>query len=717
MVNNNKLSKLKPHGRVDETVIDRLAEIWPEPREQLHFGGWKATYQLVEKLKLDKANRILDICCGEGGTACWLAKKYGRRVSGVDILNNAIEVARSKAKNLGVSDLVDFVCSDIFELPYPDSTFDVIYGQDPDGLAHKDRKLIFKELERVLKPHGRFAFQLWIPFLSVPDKKIKYFESITAKVGFPEMGRLSVNEFVEDLKEAGFTNIIIEDLSNLYEEHLRKMEDIFKQKLKSPDKWHNMLLKLIDDGYKIGVRIIAKVKKDLKDQIYRKELPKAEDLYFYGTGIYSPDYIFDFNTIAEEKKFRNLIFDYLNENFPKYNWNIKGEGVLASGTVDNYSPPKVGCFLSVNINQALLSKKFNIRINDKKYLDCHIDDAFIDIYHFNCAILHFILYIPNESWQDKEVLKRVRFFVQKHQHPIEEFGIDMESIFAPIITELNSIFTKVVKEIKPPVLKTPFLDFTQLSEEVPTKLFWTHSTIVAAMLEGFDPNTNHFQEILLNVNPKGIYNYSILPNIFAYVESGDSLICIPNVPDIRNRSPKVIIKEDWISWIAIQHYTWKTVWELDRGFYILLNVVTSHLKHKRAEQYRDVYAVNALINHIYLVLDTHKPRNVTSTYYSMDFIEKIRDAWRTDNILEAAISKMETLRDLISQLDEIENARRSKRLELFLTLLGVFTLGSLVLDFLGAMSFSDQVPYWISLFLGISIPFGFSLIAYKLLKD
>lgn len=713
----NVRSIKKPHGRKDDAVIERLAEVWPEPREQLHFGGWEATYQLVDKLSLDKAERVLDICCGEGGTAAWLGKEYGRRVSGIDILESAIKVANEHISKMDLTDLVDFKVADIFEIPYPDSTFDVIIGQDADGLAHKDRKMIFQELGRLLRPHGHVGFQLWIPGPNVPKERVKHFENVTAEVGSPEMSRLSVHEFVEDLKEAGFTNIIIENLSTLYRNHLLKMIENFKKKLKSPDKWHNMLMELMDDGYDFGVRIIAKVNKHKIYKNYSDNLPKADELYFYGTGIYSPNFIFDFDTIAQEKEYREKILIYLRKNYPKFDWSAEGEGLLASGAVDNYSPPKVGSFLSVNLTKTIESKRFNLRINDEKYIDCWIDSIRIDIYRFNCAIIHFMAYIPEEAWKDKEVIERVRFFIQRHKHPLNEFGIDIESVFAVTISELNEVFNQVILNVKPPVLKTPFLDFTQLSEEIKTEIFWTHCTIVAVMPKGFDVNSNHFQDTLLNINPKGVYNYSITPNVFAYVESGDSLICLHNVPDIRNRAPKIIANEDWIPWIAIHNYTWKTVWELDRGFYILLNVVTSHLKFKRTEKYRDVYAVNALINHINLVLDTHKSRNLTSTYYSMHFIEQISDAWRTGEILQGAKSKMETLRDLIGQLDEIEGARRSRRVELFLTFLGVFALGSLVLDFIGATKLGEVFPDWITLLLGFGIPFCFSVAAYRLLKE
>lgn len=712
-----KKRQSKIQAKKDETVIERLAEFWPEPREQLHFGGWKATYDLVDRIGLDKAERLLDICCGEGGTANWLSEKYQKKVSGVDILESAIEVANKRAKEKGVEDYVDFKVADIFNLPYSDSTFDIVYGQDADALAHRERKLIFQEIARVLKPQGLVGFQLWIPCPSMSEDKVKHFEQVTVKAGFPEMTRLSVKDFIADLKAAGFTNIIIDDLSKIYHDHMIKMAEEYHKKLKVPDDWHKMLLDLMNESYEFGVRIIAKTKKQEQSYEFSHELPLAEELYFYGTGIFSPDFIFDFDTIAEEREYREKILTYLRKNYPKFGWSAEGEGILASGAVDNYSPPKVGSFLRANLNDIIQSKEFNIKIDIEKYLDCWIDEIHIDFYRFNCAIVHFMVYIPEESWQDKEVLERMRFFIQRHSHPLSEFGIDFESVFAITISELNTIFKQVIEDLNPPILKTPFLDFTSLSEEIKTQLFWTHCTIVAAMPKGFDINSEHFQGVLLNLNPKGIYNYSIFPNIFAYVESGDSLICLLNEEDIQDRTPKTIANEDWIPWIAIHNYTWKTVWELDRGFYILLNLVTSHLKHKRVEEYRDVYAVNALINHIILVLDTHKSRNLTSTYYSMHFIEQISDAWRTGEILEAATSKMEILRDLIGQLDEIESSRRSRRVELFLTFLGVFALGSLVLDFLGAISFGNLIPDWIKLLLGFGIPVTFSIIAYKLLKE
>ena len=125
--------------KIDEDYIDRLAKFWPEPREQLHFGGWKASELLIQKIDFTQTKRVLDICCGEGGTARWLAKKYQLEVDGVDILEKAIKEAKRLAEYEGLSHLTEFKTSTLYKLPYPELTFDIIYGQDPDGCRSDDR--------------------------------------------------------------------------------------------------------------------------------------------------------------------------------------------------------------------------------------------------------------------------------------------------------------------------------------------------------------------------------------------------------------------------------------------------------------------------------------------------------------------------------------------------------------------------------------------------
>ena len=168
-------------------------------------------------------------------------------------------MARARAIKHAVSDLARFEVADIFTLPFSDNMFDIIYGQDPDGLAHKDRVGIFQECKRVLRPKGRLGFQLWLPHADMPANDLTYFEQVTAEFGYPFMTRLSVNDFLSDLKHGGYTNIHVEDMSSMYQQHVMKMKKIREARNSTLDMWHAMLLNLYEKGNNIGVRILAEI--------------------------------------------------------------------------------------------------------------------------------------------------------------------------------------------------------------------------------------------------------------------------------------------------------------------------------------------------------------------------------------------------------------------------------------------------------------------------
>lgn len=247
------------YDEISEDYLDRLATTWPEPREQLHHGGWEATYEMARALGLDKADHALDLCCGEGATARWLAKAYQRRVTGVDILEQAIAHARRQAEAEGVADLVSFEVANIFKLPFPDATFDVIYGQDPDGLAHYRRVLIFEECKRVLQPGGIISFHHWILHSGAPQEVREHFDRETMAVGFPSMHRLSVDDYRIDLQAAGFQNVEVEDMSAVYQKHLEGVARIANEREPgSADAWTTMVLSLMREGHKVGARMTAR---------------------------------------------------------------------------------------------------------------------------------------------------------------------------------------------------------------------------------------------------------------------------------------------------------------------------------------------------------------------------------------------------------------------------------------------------------------------------
>ena len=112
--------------------------------------------------------RILDIGCGRGGFACWLARHEAapREVVGCDFSGSAVEKAKSFAKTIGV-DNMRWYTADIQSLSqFQDGEFDTITSTET--VEHvPDPLLAISELARVLKPGGRL-------YLTTPN----YFSTI-----------------------------------------------------------------------------------------------------------------------------------------------------------------------------------------------------------------------------------------------------------------------------------------------------------------------------------------------------------------------------------------------------------------------------------------------------------------------------------------------------------------------------------------------------------
>lgn len=98
--------------------------------------------------------RILDIACGYGRDSKHFNDK-GFDVTGIDISVEGISMAKSQYSN------VEFMVGDILHLPFPNESFNVIFGNFILHLFIKEqRSSIIKEALRVIKPGGIAAFSV-----------------------------------------------------------------------------------------------------------------------------------------------------------------------------------------------------------------------------------------------------------------------------------------------------------------------------------------------------------------------------------------------------------------------------------------------------------------------------------------------------------------------------------------------------------------------------
>ena len=118
-----------------------------------HMGGLEATEELIELCHIGEGSHVLDVGCGAGQTPCYIAKRYGCRVVGVDISERMIERSRERAKREGVADKVEFRVADAQDLPFEDDVFDAVITESVTAFT-EDKQRAVKEYARVTKTGG-----------------------------------------------------------------------------------------------------------------------------------------------------------------------------------------------------------------------------------------------------------------------------------------------------------------------------------------------------------------------------------------------------------------------------------------------------------------------------------------------------------------------------------------------------------------------------------
>lgn len=107
---------------------------------------------LVAETKDLEPGRALDLACGEGQNAIWLAS-LGWEVTGVDYSEVAIAKARERAEREGVD--VTFLCADLVEYEPPREAFDlviVLYLHIPSA----ERAAVHAKASAAVAPGGTF---------------------------------------------------------------------------------------------------------------------------------------------------------------------------------------------------------------------------------------------------------------------------------------------------------------------------------------------------------------------------------------------------------------------------------------------------------------------------------------------------------------------------------------------------------------------------------
>jgi cyclopropane fatty-acyl-phospholipid synthase-like methyltransferase len=99
------------------------------PFDHFHGGGLAATQELAAALQPQAGETILDIGCGIGGPARWIARRYNCSLTGVDLTQEFCDAARELNSLCGMAEQVRIVERSALSLPLPNAAFDRAFSQ------------------------------------------------------------------------------------------------------------------------------------------------------------------------------------------------------------------------------------------------------------------------------------------------------------------------------------------------------------------------------------------------------------------------------------------------------------------------------------------------------------------------------------------------------------------------------------------------------------
>ncbi len=209
------------HGVADQqayfdAVDEYVRRVWGEdihvgifesPHESLGAAMQRTNQRVSQGVGLTADHVVLEVACGYGSTARYLASNYGCRVVATNISERELEHGRALTAAAGLADKVSFEWADFHELPFGDGEFDYFWCHD-SLLYSEDKPRVIDEAHRVLKAGGRMVFTELLLRRHTPEpERVRIREGI----GTPDMW--DAPDYAGALEAKGFRIHRLEDWS------------------------------------------------------------------------------------------------------------------------------------------------------------------------------------------------------------------------------------------------------------------------------------------------------------------------------------------------------------------------------------------------------------------------------------------------------------------------------------------------------------------------
>ncbi|MFI5303661.1 MAG: class I SAM-dependent methyltransferase [Nitrospiria bacterium] len=209
-----KITNSKEFIESQQRDWNRVAKGWEKWDALLEKNMSFVDLRLVSDARIRPGIRVLDLGSGTGYPALLAAKLVGEsgRIIGQDLAGDMLQVARLKAKSLGLENIM-FRTGDVTVLSFEDQSFDAVISRFCLMFLPEIPKAM-KEIARVLKPGGYISAAVWAspeqnPYLQIPINAIKKFDDVppidSEQPGIFRLAR--AGDLLGMAKQAGLTGV------------------------------------------------------------------------------------------------------------------------------------------------------------------------------------------------------------------------------------------------------------------------------------------------------------------------------------------------------------------------------------------------------------------------------------------------------------------------------------------------------------------------------
>jgi len=209
MSDDQRVSAHYTHGDLSSTIraaLDTSGKVFDSlsiedlaPVDEFHIGGRQASEDFLSQLGLDPGQQVLDVGCGLGGAARFVARRFGSRVTGIDLTPEYVATGTEMNAWVGLAEQIQLHQGSALQIPFAERSFDRAYMLHV-GMNIADKAGLFREVFRVLADGGCFGVY---DVMRVGDGELAYPVPWAGSAATSAVGRPA--EYRDALQAAGFS--------------------------------------------------------------------------------------------------------------------------------------------------------------------------------------------------------------------------------------------------------------------------------------------------------------------------------------------------------------------------------------------------------------------------------------------------------------------------------------------------------------------------------